>query len=106
MAWSFHLKNFVEGQGLFGYVDGSITKPTAISSTDTKALSAWSKDNAKVITWILNSIDPSVAIALQAYTTAADTWAHLKTVYHQTNKARKFHLDNEIAKFSQGDKSV
>ena len=106
MAWSFHLKNFVEGQGLFGYLNASITKPTATSSTNTNALSAWSKDSAKVITWILNSIDPSLAIALQAYTIATDMWAHLKNVYHQTNKARKFHLDSEIAKFSQGDKSV
>ena len=105
-AWSFHLKNFVEGQGLFGYLNASITKPTATSSTNTNALSAWSKDSAKVITWILNSIDPSLAIALQAYTIATDMWAHLKNVYHQTNKARKFHLDSEIAKFSQGDKSV
>ena len=98
MAQSFHLKNFVEGQGLFGYLDGSITKPT--TTTDTKALAIWSKENAKVITWILNSIDPSLAIALQAYTTAFDMWGHLKKVYHQTNKARKFQLDSEIAKFS------
>ena len=33
-------------------------------------------------------------------------WAHLKKVYHQTNKAWKFHLDSEIAKYSQGDKTV
>ena len=104
MAWSSHPKNFVEGQGPFGYLDGSITKPT--TSTDTKALATWSKENAKVITWILNSIDPSLAIALQAYTTASDMWGHLKNVYHQTNKAREFHLDSEITKFSQGDKSV
>lgn len=45
-------------------------------------------------------------MALQAYTTAADMWAHLKKIYHQTNKAQKFHLDSEIAKFTQGDRSV
>ena len=59
-----------------------------------------------MITWILNSIDPSLAVALQAYATAAKMWAHLKKIYHQTNKARKFHLDSEIAKFTQGDRSV
>ena len=104
MAWSFHLKNFVEGQGLFSYLDGSVPKPT--TTADTKTLATWSKENAKVITWILNSINPSLAIALQAYTTASDMWSHLKNIYHQTNKARKFQLDSEIAKFSQGDKSV
>ena len=64
MDRSFHLKNFVEGQRLFGYLDGSITKPTTTSTTDTKALSTWSKENAKVVTWIFNSIDHSLAIAL------------------------------------------
>ena len=106
MSWSFHLKNFVEGQGLFGYLDGTITKPPTPSTTDSEALATWSKVNAKVITWILNSIDSSLAVALQAYTTAADTWAHLKKIYHQTNKARKFHLDSEIVKFTQGARSV
>ena len=106
MAWSFHLKNFVEGQGLFGYLDGTVTKPPTPSSTDSKAIATWSEENAKVITWILNSIDSSLAMALQAYATAAEMWAHLKKIYHQTNKAQKFHLDSEIAKFTQGDRSV
>ena len=104
MSWSFHLKNFIEGQGLFGYLDGSILKPQTTSSTDSKSLATWYKENAKVITWILNSIDQSLAIALQAYATASNMWAHLKKVYHQTNKARKFLLDSEIAKYNQGDK--
>ena len=77
MSWSFHLKNFVEGQGLFGYLDGSITKPQPTSTTDSKNLATWSKENARVITWILNSIDPSLVVALHAYTAATDMWAHL-----------------------------
>ena len=104
MSWSFHLKNFVEGEGLFCYLDGSIPRPQI--TTDSKGLATWSKENAKVVTWILNSIDRSLAVALQVYTTAADMWAHLKKVYHQTNKARKFHLHSEIAKYTQGDKFV
>lgn len=32
-------------------------------------------------------------------------WAHLK-LYHQTNKARQFHLEPELAKYQQGDKAT
>ena len=62
MSWSFHLKNFVEGEGLFCYLDGSIPRPQI--TTDSKGLATWSKENAKVVTWILNSIDPSLVVAL------------------------------------------
>lgn len=37
MGWSFHLKHFVEGQGLFMYQDGTIPK-----ATEEKPLSTWS----------------------------------------------------------------
>ena len=33
-------------------------------------------------------------------------WDHLKKLYHQTNKEKKFHLDTELARYYQGDKSV
>ena len=97
MSWAFHLKNFVVGQGL---------KPTTASTTDSKALATWSKENAKVVTWMVNSFDPFLVVALHAYIATSDMWAHLKKIYHQTNKAQKFHLDSEIAKYSQGDKFV
>ena len=29
LSWSFHLKNFVEGQGMLGYLDGATPKPIA-----------------------------------------------------------------------------
>lgn len=28
MTWSFRLKNFVEGEGMLGYLDGTQLKPT------------------------------------------------------------------------------
>lgn len=28
MTWSFHLKNFVEGEGMLGYLAGTQLKPT------------------------------------------------------------------------------
>lgn len=37
MGWSFHLKHFVEGQGLFMYRDWTIPK-----ATEEKPLSTWS----------------------------------------------------------------
>ena len=33
-------------------------------------------------------------------------WSHLQSIYHQVNKAMKFLLDTEIAKYGQGEKIV
>ena len=33
-------------------------------------------------------------------------WNHLRKLYHQTNKAGKFYLDTELAKYCHGDKNV
>lgn len=75
MTWSFHLKNYVEGKGMLGYLDGTITKPTAVQDEDStstasksandKAMATWNQNNAKVVTRILNSVNPSLYKLLQ-----------------------------------------
>ena len=45
-------------------------------------------------------------MALQAFTTSPDMWQHMKKIYQQQNKARRFHLDTALAKYCQNDKSI
>lgn len=112
MNWSFHLKNYVEGQGLLGLLGGSDPLPTADSAgsaskpANEKAITTWRKNNAKVVTWILNSIDQSISLSLQAYTKGSVMWNHLKKLYHQTNKVRRFYLDTELAKYCKVHRNV
>lgn len=110
----------VEGHGLLGILDGSDPMPVVSKSTDKdkdstsanvkqvdeNTIATWHQKNAKVITRILDSIDPSISLSLQAFTKASEMWNHLKKLYHQTSKARRFSLDAEIAKYCQGDKKV
>lgn len=102
-GWSFHLQNFVEGHGLDGYLDETVlapleekskatiitttTVPTA-TTTEEKFAGTWKQNNAKVVTRILNSIDPSIAISLHSFKKASDMWVHFKKLYHQINKAK------------------
>eukprot|EP00268_Persea_americana_P045371 TRINITY_DN4622_c0_g1_i1.p1 TRINITY_DN4622_c0_g1~~TRINITY_DN4622_c0_g1_i1.p1 ORF type:complete len:229 (+),score=31.44 TRINITY_DN4622_c0_g1_i1:829-1515(+) len=102
MAWSFHLQHFVEGKGLGGFLDGTTAQPT----DDAKFAATWSQNNSKVVTWILNSSESNISSSLQAFKKASDMWDHLKKLYHQANKARQFHLETELVKYGQGDKTV
>lgn len=49
----------MEGEELWGYLDGSIKKPN-----DTKEITKWKANNAKVISWILTFVEPNVSTTL------------------------------------------
>lgn len=33
-------------------------------------------------------------------------WDHFRKLYHQTSEARKFYIDLELSKYTQGEKNV
>lgn len=65
MGWSFHLEHFVKGQGLHGYLDGTTKAPT--DEKDEKGNYSLDEYNSKVVTWILNSIEPTIALSLHSF---------------------------------------
>lgn len=89
--WEFQFQNFVRGKELWGFIVGSTDKPS-----ESDDLAKWATKNAQVISWILNSVDPSIAIDLRPYNSAAEMWQYLKRVYHQENEARLFQLTCDI----------
>lgn len=56
VVWPFHLKHFVQGQGLSEYLDGTTTEPKYGKDKTT-----WIENNS-IVTWILNSVDPSITL--------------------------------------------
>ncbi|KAH0738290.1 hypothetical protein KY290_036995 [Solanum tuberosum] len=48
--WEFHFRIFVQGENLFGILDGSTTKPN-----EDKEKQVWHANSARVMSWILNS---------------------------------------------------
>lgn len=100
--WRFHFQYFVKGKGLWCYVDGSVPKP----SDEGKDLQQWSTDNAKVITWILGSVDMSIGIPMRGFDTAKEMWDYLEKVYQQSNHTRKFQIEYDIFNYSQGERNI
>ncbi|KAK2966046.1 hypothetical protein RJ640_001980 [Escallonia rubra] len=101
--WRFHFQYFVEGKGLWGYVDGSETQPAAIQ---VKEAAQWKVNNAKVISWILGSVATSIGIPMRGLHTAKDMWEYLEKVYQQSNFSRKFQVEHDIFIYGQGEKSI
>lgn len=59
-----------------------------------------------VISWILNSVEPSIALNLRPYKTAAETCDYLSRVYSHQNDARWFYLEYEIVEYNQADNII
>jgi len=54
------MKNFLKGKKMWGYVSGVYVVPKNIEEGDTALIDAWEANNAKIITWINNSVEHSI----------------------------------------------
>ena len=70
-------KLFVMGKELWGYIDGSDPAPL-----ETKDLAKWIVKDARVMSWILGSVDPLIVLNLRPYNSAKTMWEYLLKVYH------------------------
>ena len=100
-TWEFQFRIFFMGKELWSHIDGSDLAPT-----EPTKLAQWQVKDARVMTWILASVDQLIVFNLRSYKTAKDMWEYLKKVYNQDNKAKRFQLEYDIANYSQGNLSI
>ena len=54
------------------------------------------------MTCLLSLVESHFVLNLRPYKTVAAMWTYLNTVYNQDNSAKRFHLEYEMANFTQG----
>ncbi|KAF8377349.1 hypothetical protein HHK36_030726 [Tetracentron sinense] len=99
----FSPPSFLEGRDLWGIIDGTDKMPT---TTELKEMAEWKTKNGKIVTWLLDSVDKSIAVGLTPHRTAKTMWDHLKKIYKQSNEARLYRLEQELTHISQGDRTI
>ena len=77
------MNNFLKGKKLWGYINGDLSKPNDKTNVEkyTELLDVWEANNSKIITWINNSVAPSIGMQLAKYDYAKDVWDHLDRLY-------------------------
>jgi len=68
-TWEFQFCLFVMGKELWGQINGSNPEPT-----EPKELAKWKVKDARVMSWILGSVDPLIVLNFRAYKTAQAMW--------------------------------
>ncbi|RVW29312.1 hypothetical protein CK203_115421 [Vitis vinifera] len=67
---------------------------------------SWAVIDARIMSWLLSSVEPHIVTHLRPHRSAQFMWAYLKKVYHQDNDARRFQLEHTIAMFQHGSLSI
>ena len=79
------------------YVNGDFKKPkNEIVENCTDLLDIWEANNSKVITWINNSVAPSIGMQLAKNEYKKKVWDHLARLYTQFNFEKKNTNQNMI----------
>jgi hypothetical protein len=93
-AWEFQFRMFLKGKELWRHIDR--TSPAPANDAE---FSQWETKDARIISWILASIEGHMVNNLRSFGTTREMWDYLKRIYHQDNTARCFQLELEISNF-------
>jgi len=63
------MRNFLKGKKMWGYVNGTYMIPKNTEEGDVVLIDTWEANNAKIITWINNSVEHSIGTQLAKYET-------------------------------------
>ncbi|CAL1358977.1 unnamed protein product [Linum trigynum] len=102
--WEFHFRNFVAGQRLLSVLTGETKQPG--DDAPMRDIEDWNAGNARLITWLLGSVDMPTGLSLRRFSAASDMWRHLCTTYAQNSASRQFELETAIARLAQGDRDI
>ncbi|CAN0845964.1 Retrovirus-related Pol polyprotein from transposon RE1 [Linum grandiflorum] len=103
--WAYAFKVFVQGKSLLGYLDGTKKEP-AETATNSADIETWRTNNARVLSWLIGSVETPIALTFRSFDTAAQIWSHLQTVYTQVNSSRLFDFEYELANLTQGEQTI
>ncbi|KAL4282295.1 hypothetical protein GQ457_03G025720 [Hibiscus cannabinus] len=100
LEWSQSIKIYVAGRGRSGYLNGSLKQPS--DTTDSVGAAKWIQENNQVMSWLLNSMIPSVGRNFLLYTSAADIWNAVQETYSsKDNDSALYGIEEQIFALKQ-----
>jgi hypothetical protein len=100
------MRNFLEGKKMWEYVSGTYVIPKNTEERDVVLIDTWKTNNAKIITWINNSVKHSIGTQLAKYETTKEVWDHLQRLFTQSDFAKHYQLENDIQALHQKNMSI
>ncbi|RVX07703.1 hypothetical protein CK203_021820 [Vitis vinifera] len=85
-TWAFQFELFLKGKDLWGHIDGTdVEKPSTFDkSQDVGSSPSWVVLDARIMSWLLGSVESHIFTHLRPHRSAQSMWAYLKKDYYST----------------------
>lgn len=100
--WAINLRVALSCRKKFGFIDGTIPKPT----DDSSDLEDWRANNHLLVTWIKLTIEPKLRTSISHKEIAKDLWDHIKRRFAVKSGARYQQLRGALATCRQSGSTV
>ncbi|XP_021724751.1 uncharacterized protein LOC110692071 [Chenopodium quinoa] len=96
LSWSRAITLSLKSKRKFGFVDGTISKPT-----EKKKMLDWDTVNSMLVSWILRAIEPKLAASIPFFDEAKRPWDYLEKRYCEASGPRLQQLRASIINCKQ-----
>ncbi|PIA38054.1 hypothetical protein AQUCO_02900119v1 [Aquilegia coerulea] len=79
LIWALSARMYIAGRGKIGYLTSDAKVP---ESTDT-TYSKWYSENSLVMSWLVHSMQPNIAVGYMFMRTAKEIWDAVQSPYSQ-----------------------
>ena len=100
--WARSLRTALRARKKFGFVDGTIKKP----DDDSPDLEDWWANNSLLVSWIRNTIEPSLRSTVSHMEVAHDLWKDIEERFSIVNGPRIQQLKAELADCKQKGSTI
>lgn len=100
--WARAIKISLRARRKWGFIDGTIKKPEEGSSI----MEDWWTVQAMLVSWILNTVEPTLRTTISYLETAKELWDDIKERFSVVNGPRIQQLKSDLAPCKQGGLSM
>jgi hypothetical protein len=101
-SWRRSMRRALGAKNKYDFVDGTIPVPDSFDPS----FKAWTRCNMLIHSWIMNSVEDSIAQSIVYLDNAIDVWNELKERFSRGDYIRISELQVEIYGLKQGTRSV
>jgi hypothetical protein len=110
LLWQFLMVPFLEGQNLYGYVDGTNPRPPQLVADPTSGLlvanpgyQAWYHQDRMIFSAIVSTLSVEALPHVIGLSTSREVWLTLETLFSAQSQSRIMQIKLQLATLKKGD---